>query len=181
MHSSSDSLRAQRHLAWALMAAAITARALPHPPNVTLLSAIALFGGTALPKRWSLIVPLASIAISDALIGFHDVILFTWAGVALTAVLGWWVRREPRPGRIVRASLIGSTMFFLLTNFGVWLVGSHGAMYPKTLEGLWSCYAAAVPFYRNALVADLIYTGSLFAAYAWMSRRLGVPAMAVSR
>lgn len=63
----------------------------------------------------------------------------------------------------------------------MWLVGSHGAMYPKTLEGLWSCYAAAVPFYRNALVADLIYTGSLFAAYAWMSRRLGVPAMAVSR
>ena len=175
------SAKTHQPLAWALMAAAIVARLLPHPPNVTLLSAIALFGGSVLPKRWSLLVPLASVVASDALIGFHDVIAFTWGSVILTATLGWWVRQSPRPGRIVRASLIGSTMFFLVTNFGVWLVGGHGAMYPKTLGGLWSCYVAAVPFYRSALLADLIYTGTLFAAYAWMSRRLGAPVLVTSR
>jgi hypothetical protein len=53
-----------------------------------------------------------------------------------------------------------SVSFYLLSNFAVW---SAYDMYPKTLSGLMTCYAMAIPFFRGTLVGDLVFTAVLFA------------------
>ena len=150
-----------------LILLAMAGRFAPHPPNVTPLTAVALLGGAYLPKRWAIAVPLAAIVLSDLVIGLHDVVAFTWTSIALISLLGWWIRRRPEMSRIALASVLGSTFFFLLTNFGVWLLGDQGTMYPRTLEGLGTCYVAALPFFRNALLGDLVITSTLFGLCAW--------------
>jgi len=141
----------------------ILSRLVPHPWNVTPVMALALFGGATLPKGWSLWLPLAIIGISDVLIGWHVTVPFTWGAVLLTSLLGWWLRPRPSAGRVLAGTLGGSALFFLVSNFGVWLVGG---LYPRTAAGFWSCYVAALPFFRNSVVADLICSAALFGGYA---------------
>lgn len=141
----------------------IVARLVPHPPNATPLMAIALFGGTYLSKRWAILLPLIIVVLSDALIGWHNTMLFSWGAFALTGMLAWWVRRRPDARRILAAALSGSMAFFVITNFGVWVAGG---LYPSTVEGLRQCYLAAIPFFRNTLLGDLLYTMAFFGGYA---------------
>lgn len=173
--------RTRQILAGGLLVMGVIARLLPHPPNVTPLTAIALFGGTALSKRWAILLPLAIIVLSDLALGLHDVVAFTWGSVGLIGFLGLWIRKRPGARRIACAALIGSTIFFVVTNFGVWLVGDGGTMYPKTWQGLVSCYVAALPFYRNALVGDLVWTLSIFGLYAWATKHQPLQAMGRAR
>lgn len=152
-------------LAYAFIIAGVVARLLPHPPNVTPVTGMALFGGWALTPRWlALVVPLAVMALSDAFIGWHQVVVFTWGSFVAVGVLGLWLRRGWNTRRLAVASLASSTLFFLVTNFGVWWTGAEG-LYPRTAAGLATCYVAALPFYRNALLGDLAYTVTLFGCY----------------
>ena len=141
----------------------IVARLVPHPWNATPTMAIALFGGTYLAKRWAILLPLVIVAISDLLIGWHDTIPFTWGAFLLTGALAWWIRLRPTALRILSGALAGSVLFFLLTNFGVWLSGD---LYPNTLDGLRQCYVAGIPFFRSSVFGDLLYTTVLFGGYA---------------
>ena len=150
-------------LAYGLIVMGVVSRLVPHPPNVTPLMAIALFGGTHLAKRWAVLLPLLIVVISDAVIGWHDTVLWSWGAFFLTGTLAWWVRSRPTPARILSGALIGSGLFFVITNFGVWAVGH---LYPRTVAGLWQCYLAALPFFRNSLIGDLVYTAALFGGYA---------------
>ena len=134
-----------------LMMLGIVARLVPHAWNATPLTAIALLGGTYLAKRWAILLPLIIVAASDAILGWHNTILFTWAAFALTGVIGLWVRQRPHISRIATGALIGSGLFFLITNFGVWIAGE---LYARTLAGLQQCFIAAIPFWRNTLVGD---------------------------
>ena len=146
-----------------LIGLGIVSRLVPHPWNATPVMAIALFAGAHLPKRWAILLPLAIVAASDLLIGWHNTVPFTWGAFALTGLLGWWVRQRPSPTRIIGGALAGSCLFFLMTNFGVWVLGE---LYPRTVAGLWQCYVAAVPFFRGTLLGDLVYTVAIFGGYA---------------
>lgn len=137
----------------------VFSRLIPHPWNVTPVCAIALFGGTYLGRAWSLWLPLAAVAASDLLLGLHATIPFTWGAFLLAGLLGWWVRRRATAGRVIVASLAGSCLFFVITNFGVWWVGG---LYPKTAAGLAECFTAAIPFFRGTVIGDLSYTAILF-------------------
>ena len=159
----------------------VLARLVPHAPNVTPVTAIALFGATCLSRRWSLILPLGILVISDLALGLHELIAFTWGSVLLIGLIGWWLRRRPSPGRTAMASVAGSTIFFLVTNVGVWWLGDGGTMYPRTASGLLQCYAAALPFYRNGLIGDLLYTGAFFSLYALATRRTHAAAVSTTR
>jgi hypothetical protein len=160
-------------IAVGLIALGIVARLVPHPWNATPVMAIALFAGTYLSKRWAIILPLVIVASTDLLLGWHATVPFTWGAFALTGMLAWWVRARPGPWRILGGAATGSTLFFLLTNFGVWLAGD---LYPWTADGLWQCYVAAVPFFRGTVLGDLVWAGLLFGGYtlatqAWLERR----------
>ena len=155
--------RSTQWLVWGLILLGVAARLLPHLWNATPVTAIALLGATYLSKRWGILLPLTIVAVSDLVLGWHTTIPFTWGAFAAIGLLGWWLRKHPSPARIVVCSLAGSMLFFLVTNFGVWLVGG---LYPNTPEGLWQCYVAAIPFFRNTLLGDLLSTGTLFGLYA---------------
>ncbi len=154
-----------------LISLGVVARWVPHPPNVTPLTALALFGGAYLSRRWAIGLPLLAVVLSDLVIGLHETIAFTWGAFALAGLLGWWLRRQPSPKRILLASCTGSMLFFLVTNFGVWLVGEQGTMYPHTIDGLVGCCVAGLPFLRNTFAGDLMWTTGLFGLYALASAR----------
>lgn len=153
-------------LAIAIIIVGILLRLTPHLPNFTPIAAIALFGGVYLRKRYALIAPLAIMMVSDLFIGIHNVILFTWAGFALTALLGLWVKQNKSFSRIIGASLISSFIFYIVSNFGVWLMG----WYPPTLNGLINCYIMAIPFLRNFTVATVLFVAVFFGAYELIAR-----------
>ena len=176
MHRSSD--RTTPWLTGGLILLGIVSRLVPHPWNATPLTAIALFGGTYVSKRWSILLPLAIVAVSDVFLGWHSTIPFTWGAFAVTGWLAWWIRVRPSAARILASSLLGSMIFFLVTNFGVWAMQT---LYPKTAAGLWECYVAGIPFFRNALVGDLLYTAVLFGMYATIAALGVVPAGARSK
>jgi hypothetical protein len=147
-----------------LIFAAALSRLLPHPDNFTPVMAIALAGGVYLDKRLALIIPLAALIISDMFIGFHNTIFFVYGSFLIIGFLGLWLKSHKKPFTILGTTLFGSTIFFIITNFGVWLTGG-GWFYPKTWQGLVECYTLAIPFFRNTVAGDVVYTGVLFGLF----------------
>ena len=153
----------------AILVAAVL-RLVPHPPNFTPIGAMALFGGAYFGRRaLAFAAPLGALLISDAVIGFHSGMPFVYASVAVIVLVGWAIRANMTPFRIATAAVIGSVMFFTVTNFGVWL---SSGMYPQTLSGLAACYVAAIPFFQNTLAGDLVFTALLFSGFALAERRV---------
>jgi hypothetical protein len=141
-------------------------RVLPHPANFAPVAAIAIFGGALLPRYWAVGVPVAAMAISDIFIGLHDLILVTWGCYALIALISRWGLKKMEIGRGVLVTLSGSILFFAVTNFAVW---AEGRLYVRTLSGLGETYTMALPFFRNTLASDMLYTWLLFGLY-WLSQ-----------
>ncbi len=146
-----------------MILAAALSRLLPHPQNVAPIAAMALAGGVYLDKKLGLILPLAALLISDLFIGFYPILFFVYASFLVIGLIGLWLKSHKRPLPILGATLFGSILFFVVTNFGVWAVGPE--MYPRTLAGLSECYIAAIPFFRNTVLGDLAYTGVLFGLF----------------
>ena len=152
------------HLALALIALAIVARVLPHPANFAPIGAVALFGGIYLSRRYAMILPLAAMLISDIFIGFYtwQIMVSVYVSFALTGLIGLRVRKNKKLSTIVGGTVLGSILFFLITNFAVW---AFGAMYAHNLAGLTQSYIMAIPFFRNSLLGDLFYVGLLVGSY----------------
>ena len=140
----------------------VFARLLPHPANVAPIGAMALFGGVYLSKRLAITLPLVALFVSDIFLGFHATMGYVYGSFVLVSLLGMWVRSKKSPVTLVGASLAGSLLFFLITNFGVW---AETNMYPKTWAGLVESYMMALPFFRNSLFGDLFYGMVFFGGY----------------
>ncbi len=154
-------------IAVALIVAGVLLRLLPHPANFAPIGAIALFGGAVLSPRLGWWLPVAAMVISDVFLGFHDTILFTWGGFALIALYGMTLQNTNNWLRIPLGALGSGIIFYVISNFGVWVAGS---LYPHTLQGLADCFVAALPFFKTSLLADLVYSGALFGVYALATR-----------
>lgn len=154
---------------------AVVIRLFPFLPNFTPIAAIALFAGTYLKrKELAFAVPFSALLISDLFIGFHQTMIAVYVGFAITVMLGFYLRRNMKVQNVVLASLASSVIFYLITNFAVWVSGMVG--YPFTIEGLMQSYVAAIPFFRNSLFGDLFYNGVLFGSFYLISLRF--PALA---
>lgn len=160
-----------KHLLFGVVVVGIAAlsRLLPHPPNVTPLAALALTGALYLDRRFAFILPLAAMLISDVILGVHRIMPFVYVSFAVIAAVGLLLRSRRSVPVVAGATIGGSVLFFIVTNFGVWFVGEGGA-YPKTAAGLLECYVAAIPFFRNTLLGDLAYVAILSSIFE-MSRR----------
>ncbi len=151
-----------------IIALAAVTRLLPHPPNVTPLLAMALFGGAYIGnKNLAFALPIAAMFISDLFFGLHSSMFAVYLCFAAVVALGFYLRQKKSPGRIVLASLGGSVLFFVVTNFSVWLLSG---MYTLDLSGLTLCYTNALPFFRNALFGNMAYTVVLFGGFAMAER-----------
>ena len=143
---------------------AAASRLVKHPYNFTPIVAMALFGGCYLHKKWGIIMPLAAMLVSDYFIGFYDwqVMASVYISVALVFAIGWFLSKHLKWHNIIFASLFSSVAFFMITNFAVWVFFSW---YPHTAAGLINCFVLALPFFRNTLLGDLVYSGVLFGVY----------------
>jgi hypothetical protein len=170
-------------LAGMIVLAALT-RVLPHPPNFSPVEAIALFGGAYFAsRRWALIVPLAGMLLSDLVLAALRGGLYTshlgssafwlvYLCIAASTVLGFGLRGKVGGARVLGYSLAGSVLFFLVTNFGVWLGSS---LYPQNAGGLMAAYIAGIPFFQWTVLGTLCYAALLFGGFALLRRQ--VPAL----
>lgn len=137
-------------------------RLLPHPANIAPIAAMALFGGVYLDKKYAIILPLVALFLSDVVIGFYPSMLAVYGSFMVTGIIGLYLRKHKSVGNIILGSLVSSLLFFLITNFGFWLLHD---LYPKTFAGQMDAYVMALPFFRNTLIGDLLYVGVLFGTY----------------
>lgn len=150
---------------------AAMSRLLPHPPNFTPIGAMALLGGAYLGRKYmKFILPIAALFLSDFIL--NNTIMREWyaetAGIvfftrsmitvyisfAIMILFGSYILRKRNIKNIAIGTIGVSIIFFLITNFGVW-VGS--GMYPKNLSGLIACFAAAMPFFLNTILGNVFF------------------------
>lgn len=148
---------------------------LPYLPNAVPLGAIALYAGARLPRRVAVLVPLAILGLSDVIIHlrtgypFFPSQLVTYATFAGLAAVGGFVPKDAKAPTRVGMSVVGSTVFFLVSNFAVWAEGS-GFGFAKTPTGLIAVYGVGLVFFGYQLLTDLIGTAGLFAADGFLGR-----------
>lgn len=153
-----------------LIVAAAFSRLLPHPSNFTPITAIALFGGVYLDRRFAFIVPIIAMLVSDYFIGFYGGMYWVYGSFVLIALIGLWLRHHKSLLTIFGATVTSSLLFFVVTNFGVWL--TPASMYSRNWDGLIECYVAAIPFFRNAFGGDLIFVAVMFGVYELAARQI---------
>lgn len=147
----------------ALIVAVSLYRIFPHPHNITPVMALALFAGTYFDKKWmAFAVPLASMLLADLFLGLHNTIIFVYGAMAIAVVIGFWLHNRVSSLKVIGATIGSSLVFFLVSNFGVWLVSGY---YSKTWAGLIECYTMALPFLQRSMMGDLLFSGVLFLSY----------------
>jgi hypothetical protein len=162
-------------MVFVLIVLAAASRLLPHPPNFAPVAAIGLYAGAFVGRRVGWIVPFVALLASDAVIGFYHPVGMLWNYLAFGACLllgSGWLARSRSFGRVAGAVLTSSVAFFVLSNFGMWASG----YYPRTGSGLVECYVAALPFFRNTLASDVLYSAALFGGHALLARWFVRPA-----
>ncbi len=155
-----------------LIVLAAASRLLPHPPNFAPITAIALFGGAYFARKWvAFAVPVVIMFLTDLILGLHSGMIAIYGSFVLIVCIGFLLRGRVSVGGIIGTSLLGSILFFLITNFSVWLIDG---MYPHTFSGLIACYAAGIPFCQYGVLSALVYSSVLFGAFELVRRRFGV-------
>ena len=144
---------------------AVVARLVPHAPNFSPIGGLALFSGANFNNKFSFLIPILAMLISDIFLGFHKTIPYVYVSFVIIFLIGRKMKFN-KWQNLLSASLISSIIFFIITNFGVWL---NFNMYPKTVDGLIQCYVMAIPFFRNTLLSDLVYSFSFFYGYRFLS------------
>ena len=125
-------------------------RYIPHLPNFTPLLAMTFYG-TIIFGRYSLVFIVLAFALSDAFIGFHNQLIWTWGSLFLIGFIGPYFKNTL--GRFTGVFL-SSLIFFMLTNLGVFLSGYYGFGF----DSLILCYTLAIPFFTNTILSTLIFS-----------------------
>ena len=134
-----------------IFCALAASRFIPHPPNFTSLLALSFYVPAALGIKF-LPALIISFFITDLFIGFHSLTLFTWGSVIIIGFVSKFFL-STMISRI-SGSLLGAFIFFVLTNFGVWIFGN----YDFTINGLLLCYTLALPFFAHSLISTFIFS-----------------------
>ena len=125
-------------------------RVVPHPPNFTPIIALSFYVPAILGIRFLMFFVLSYVVI-DIFFGLHDASLFVWGSIIFISLLTKFIGKSFKTRLL--GVLSGSIVFFVITNFGVWTSGYYG----YTLDGLITCYIAAIPFFNNTLAATIVY------------------------
>ncbi len=146
--------------------------------NFASLGAVSLFSGVMFKnKPYAIALPLVALLVSDIYLqftkgyGFYGVSQYFVYGSMLAIVLLGNMMKRINVVNVFGFSIASSVIFFLLTNFGTWFAGffpseAVPAMYPMNIGGLITCMEMGIPFYKNTLISDVVFSGVLFGAYA---------------
>lgn len=144
-----------------LIVLAVTWRIINHnyqiAPNLELVTTVTILAAIVLGLRAAIIVPISTMVVSDLILGNSSIFMFTWGSFAVIGVGALLLRKLNQKPKMqilwsVGFAAASSFVFFIVTNFGVWLQG----WYPATWAGLVSCFTMAIPFYRTMLIGNLI-------------------------
>ena len=147
--------------------------------------AMALFAGSVIKdKKYAFLLPILSMLISDVIYevlfqfristiaGFYEGQLLNYAIFGAVTVIGFWIQKE-NILRILAGAFAGATFYFVVSNLAVWIGGGlalNNLPYPKTTDGLISCFTAALPFFKNSIYATLFFNAILFGGYFLFNR-----------
>jgi len=132
------------------------ARLIPHPPNFTPIIAVAILSGYFFKNIYmSFVILIISMLISDILIGFYNNIFFVYISLLLISLIFFKIGKKINYKNLIAYSFLGSLIFFIISNFGVWLLSG---LYEKNLNGMIECYILAIPFFRNTFLSTLIFS-----------------------
>ena len=166
-----------------LILAAAISRLIPHPYNFAPIGAMSLMGAAYFSdKKWAFLMPFLGMFISDLLINnilyatyYNSFMFFTpgfwwiYGAIALIVVAGFFILKKVSFTRVLAGSLAASVLFFVVTNFGVWI---GNPIYPQTFAGLMACFELAIPFFHNTIAGDLVYSGMLFGLFEYAKTKV---------
>ena len=141
---------------------AVITRLLPHPPNFTPITGIALFAVNRFSdKKLAFSLPLLCMVVTDFFIGFHLIVPFVYLSIIGISCVGYFSNKISSV-TILKSSLL----FFIISNFGVWLVG-----YPSSIAGFLACYTMALPFFVNTILGDFFFYYALNFSFSKIENR----------
>ncbi len=134
----------------------VFSRLIPHPPNFTPIISIVILSGI-LFKTFTIssFIFLFSMFISDLILGLHSGIISVYFSLLIIGFLSFYIINEINYKNLFVYSFIGSLIFYLITNFAVWVSSN---MYEKTFNGLIQCYILAVPFFSNTVISTIFFS-----------------------
>ena len=137
------------------------ARLIPHPPNFTPVIAVAMMSGYFFKNiNFSFLTLLVAMFLSDLFIGFYENVIFVYGSLILITFIFYKVSRKINFKNLFIFGFVGSLIFFIISNFGVWLLGSPGVLdvpYDRSFNGLIECYILAIPFFGNTFLSTLVF------------------------
>ncbi|MCK9425435.1 MAG: hypothetical protein M0Q21_05280 [Ignavibacteriaceae bacterium] len=153
-----------------LILLAAISRLIPHPLNFAPITGMALFASVYFDeKKFAFAVPVLAMFLSDLIIGLHSQMVTVYLSFVLIVGIGFLIKNKKSVGTVALASVVSSILFFVVTNFGMWALGT---LYTKDITGLLLCFTAAIPFFQNTVLGDLFYTGLLFGVYELVKVKL---------
>jgi hypothetical protein len=123
-------------------------RLIPHEPNFTPILSISILGflfSTILSVK--VLIVLGSMFFSDLIIGTHNFIIYVYFSLILLLIVS-------NSKNYIYMMFIGPLIFFIITNFGVWLNSTY---YIKNIDGLIECFYMAIPFFQNTILSTFFY------------------------
>ena len=138
-------------ITFGIVIALSASRFIPHPPNFTSLIALSFYIPAILGIRY-LPALVMSFAVTDVVIGLHSITFFTWGSVIIIGLISVYFTFSILSR--LSGALLGALIFYLISNFGVWITGSYG----YTIEGLIACYTLAIPFFGYTLVSTIVFS-----------------------
>ena len=140
-------------------------RFVPHPPNFTSLLALSFYIPAVFGVRYIPVV-VTALLLTDLAIGFHSTIIFTTGSVILIGLFSKYFNKSITYR--LSGALIGAIIFFLITNFGVWLNGTYG----YNSIGLLNCYIAALPFFGYSIISTILFSVIIETVYNFYRKKL---------
>ena len=168
-------LNKQTTLAIIFILIGVFSRIIPHFENFTAVYAIALFSGTFLKnKQLAFLLPISIMMCSDLILGFSPS-LPTYISFIAIVFVGFLLKRNQKIEHIIFGGVSASILFFIITNFFVWINSSplDGLFYcPKTIHGCIKCYIQAIPFFWNTLFSTILYSIIIFYTFKFINAKL---------
>ena len=138
-------------------------RLMPHPDNFTPIIALAIMSSYFFRNiNFSYAIMLFSMLLADFFIGFYSHMLFVYLSLFLIVLIFFKISKKINYKNLFIFSFFGSVIFFIISNFGVWLVGN---LYERNINGLIECYFMAIPFFKNTITSTLIFSYSSLIIY----------------
>ena len=153
------------------------ARLIPHPPNFTPIIAVAIMSGYFFKNiNLSFLTLVVAMLIGDLFIGFYENMIFVYASLLLITFVFYKISNKINFKSLFIYGFVGSLIFFIISNFGVWALGSPGVYdiaYERNLNGLVECYILAVPFFGNTFLSTVIFAYPAIFVYKSLTVRFG--------